>query len=142
MTLPIPAPASLQGFGQLPPSGVHSAASAARVHAPEELRARRELPTEVVTPVRHMPDQTRERSVEAEAVSFEGGPKTNPEMNGEVGQLLSAISPFLWGLEDASAYMDRLAQGGEPMAVTHARTLKLLAKLLTQLKNRVDDLGL
>jgi hypothetical protein len=69
-------------------------------------------------------------------------PHTSPDVKGEVGALLGAISPFLWGLEDAAKYVNDLAADGDMKAASHARTLQLLTKLLTQLKDRIDDLGL
>jgi hypothetical protein len=61
---------------------------------------------------------------------------------GEVGELLRAISPFLWGLDDAARYMDVRAAMGDVGAQGHQRTLKLLGNLLRQLQKRIDDSGL
>jgi hypothetical protein len=69
--------------------------------------------------------------------STDGGLK-----KGEVGELLRAISPFLWGLDDAARYMDVRAALGDVGAQGHQRTLKLLGTLLRQLQQRIDDSGL
>jgi hypothetical protein len=61
---------------------------------------------------------------------------------GELGELLRAISPFLWGLDDAARYMDVRAAMGDVGAQGHQRTLKLLGNLLRQLQQRIDDHGL
>lgn len=64
-----------------------------------------------------------------------------PGNRGELGDLISAISPFLWGLEDASNWAQRKADDGDMDAMTHARTLKLLTKLIEQLQQRIDKKG-
>lgn len=63
------------------------------------------------------------------------------EKRGEIGELLAAISPFLWSLEDAARWADALAAEGNTTAAGHARELHLLAKILAQLQARIDDLG-
>lgn len=57
---------------------------------------------------------------------------------GEIGSLLTAISPFLWGLEDAARWIETLEKEGNQEAMQHARTLQLLNGLLKQLKERID----
>jgi hypothetical protein len=64
------------------------------------------------------------------------------EKRGEIGELLAAVSPFLWSLEDAARWADALAESGDATAKNHARTLKLLAKILGQLQARIDEAGL
>ncbi len=64
------------------------------------------------------------------------------EGRGEIAELLRAISPFLWGLEDAGRWADGKAADGDMTAMTHARTLKLVTKLLTQLKEKIEERGL
>lgn len=63
------------------------------------------------------------------------------EKRGEIGDLLAAVSPFLWSLEDASRWAGELGAKGDPVAQSHARTLMLLAKILAQLQARIDDVG-
>jgi hypothetical protein len=58
---------------------------------------------------------------------------------GELGELLAAISPFLWSLEDAARWADSLAAAGDANAAGHARALHLLAKILAQLQARIDE---
>lgn len=60
---------------------------------------------------------------------------------GEIGELLAAVSPFLWSLEDASRWAAALGASGDPAAANHARTLMLLAKILGQLQARIDEVG-
>jgi CheY-like chemotaxis protein len=64
------------------------------------------------------------------------------EKRGEIGDLLAAVSPFLWSLEDASRWAGELGAQGDPVAQSHARTLTLLAKILAQLQARIDDVGI
>ncbi len=64
------------------------------------------------------------------------------EKRGEIGDLLAAVSPFLWSLEDASRWAAELGAKGDPVAQSHARTLTLLAKILAQLQARIDETGL
>lgn len=64
------------------------------------------------------------------------------EKRGEIGDLLAAVSPFLWSLEDASRWASELGQQGDPVALSHAKTLTLLAKILAQLQARIDDVGI
>jgi len=77
--------------------------------------------------------------------STASGAIPTPEVSlrrGELGELLRAISPFLWGLDDAARYMDVRAAMGDVGAQGHQRTLKLLGNLLRQLQQRIDDSGL
>lgn len=60
---------------------------------------------------------------------------------GELGDLLAAVSPFLWSLEDASRWAAERGAQGDVTAANHARTLMLLAKILGQLQARIDDMG-
>lgn len=64
---------------------------------------------------------------------------TEVRRRGEIGELLNAVSPFLWGLQDAAGYVDELA-AQDPRALAHAKTLRLLAKLLGQLQRRIDEI--
>lgn len=66
---------------------------------------------------------------------------TEQRRRGEVAALLDAISPFLWGLEDAARFVEEQAQSGDPRALSHVKTLRLLAKLLGQLQKRIDETG-
>lgn len=64
------------------------------------------------------------------------------EKRGEIGDLLAAVSPFLWSLEDASRWAAELGAKGDPVAQSHARSLTLLAKILAQLQARIDETGI
>lgn len=55
---------------------------------------------------------------------------------GEVKRLIEAVSPFMWGLEQAAVYVENTGAGAEKEA--HARQLKLLFKVLTRLKDRAE----
>jgi hypothetical protein len=118
-----------------------------------------EAPTLVTDePLRPAPVETGTRAPAPRLVSStgEGEPATSPglrpapiaalealrEKRGEIGSLLAAVSPFLWSLEDAARWADALAEAGDPSAKNHARTLKLLAKILGQLQARIDEAGL
>jgi hypothetical protein len=53
-------------------------------------------------------------------------------------QLLLAISPFLWSLEEAARWV-RAHGAGDVTAEQHARALSLLARILAQLQARIDE---
>ena len=55
-------------------------------------------------------------------------------------QLLASIGPFLWSLEGAERWV-RAHGAGEPEAESYARALGLLARVLSQLKARVDEVA-
>jgi hypothetical protein len=59
---------------------------------------------------------------------------------GEITQLVQAIGPFLWSLEEAAKWVKDLAETGDGTAQQHARSLALLARILAQLQARVDEL--
>ncbi len=63
------------------------------------------------------------------------------DKRGEIGQLLAAVSPFLWSLEDAARWAEGLADAGDSAARNHARAMHLLAKILAQLQARIDETG-
>jgi len=65
--------------------------------------------------------------------------QTQGKEQGEIGSLLLAISPFMWGLEDAARWAEALEKEGNIEAMQHAKTLHLLSGLLKQLKERIDD---
>jgi hypothetical protein len=60
---------------------------------------------------------------------------------GELGDLLAAVSPFLWSLEDACHWAEQLAASGDPIAQMHARTLKAVVKVLEQVHARIEESG-
>jgi hypothetical protein len=60
---------------------------------------------------------------------------------GEIGELLDALSPFWWSLDDASQYLRERSERGDVDATTHARTLQTVLKILDQVRDRVDESG-
>ncbi len=59
---------------------------------------------------------------------------------GEIREVLRAVAPFLWGLDDCARYLEDLHAQDQAGAETHARTVRLVARLLAQLQARVDEL--
>ncbi len=59
---------------------------------------------------------------------------------GDIADVLRAVAPFLWGLDDCSRFLDDLAQHHVPGADVHARTIRLVSRLLAQLNARIDEL--
>jgi hypothetical protein len=53
--------------------------------------------------------------------------------------IMRSLSPFLWGLEDAITYLEEAAEKGDVQADAHAKTLRLLTKLLAQLDKRLSE---
>jgi hypothetical protein len=66
----------------------------------------------------------------ARAASSSSSPPTGlaPELAGLVG----AVTPMLWGLEQALGYLEQFADG-EPTLASHVRQMRLLQKVLTRL---------
>jgi len=54
------------------------------------------------------------------------------ELAPELAGLVGAITPMLWGLEQALGYLEQFASG-EPTLASHVRQLRLLQKVLTRL---------
>jgi hypothetical protein len=61
------------------------------------------------------------------------------QKHGDIHQLLAAIGPFLWSLEEAQKWV-RDHGRGDATAEAHVRALGLLAKILAQLQARVDEI--
>lgn len=59
---------------------------------------------------------------------------------GDIADVLRAVAPFLWGLDDCSRFLDDLVQHHVPGADVHARTIRLVSRLLAQLNARIDEL--
>ena len=59
---------------------------------------------------------------------------------GEIRDVLLAVAPFLWGLDDCARYLEDLHGHHVAGADVHARTVRLVARLLAQLQARVDEL--
>jgi hypothetical protein len=59
---------------------------------------------------------------------------------GEIVDVLRAVAPFLWGLDDCARFLDDLSQHHVKGADVHARTVRLVARLLAQLHARIDEL--
>jgi hypothetical protein len=55
--------------------------------------------------------------------------------------IMRSLAPFLWGLEDAIDYLEEAAEEGDSQADAHAKTLRLLTKLLAQLDKRLENVG-
>ncbi|MDP2344472.1 MAG: hypothetical protein Q8O67_26185 [Deltaproteobacteria bacterium] len=59
---------------------------------------------------------------------------------GEIRDVLLAVAPFLWGLDDCARYLEDLHGHHVAGADVHARTVRLVARLLAQLQARVDEI--
>ncbi|HEY4223082.1 MAG TPA: hypothetical protein VGO62_17110 [Myxococcota bacterium] len=66
------------------------------------------------------------------------GAEAARERRGEIKQLLASIGPFLWSLEGALKWIDEHGHG-DGDAQQHVRALGLLARVLSQLQARVDE---
>ncbi len=62
------------------------------------------------------------------------------EPRGDIKDVLLAVAPFVWGLDDCARYLDDLHAHHVAGADVHARTVRLVANLLAQLQARVDEL--
>ena len=59
-------------------------------------------------------------------------PRTSSPVSPELSGLIGAVSPMLWGLEQALVYLEQFA-GTEPTLAGHVKQLRLLQKVLTRL---------
>jgi len=101
------------------------------------------LVAKVAMPMTSMSD---ERSAVADDRSTSPGMKPAADVQdalvprGEIVDILRAVAPFLWGLDDCARFLDDLSAHHVQGADVHARTVRLVARLLAQLHARVDEL--
>ena len=58
---------------------------------------------------------------------------------GELAALLRNSVPVLWSLDDCARFLDDLAAHHVSGADTHAKTVRLVARLLAQMQSRAND---
>jgi hypothetical protein len=95
----------------------------------------------VMTPASRDDDELEEPTTQPNMPAAKAAIEAAQQKRGELGELLAAVSPFLWSLEDAARWADEKAAAGDKSAKNHARTLFLLARILAQLQARIDETG-